>query len=44
VGTSGNVCAVGDADYEFTIMSVSKPFLFASTRLRAKPIRGEEKQ
>jgi glutaminase len=29
VGTSGNVCAVGDAEYEFTIMSVSKPFVFA---------------
>ena len=29
VGTSGNVYAVGDAEYEFTIMSVSKPFLFA---------------
>jgi len=29
VGTAGNVFAVGDADYEFTIMSVSKPFIFA---------------
>lgn len=29
VGTSGNVYAVGDSEYEFTIMSVSKPFLFA---------------
>jgi glutaminase len=29
VGTSGNVYAVGDADHEFTIMSVSKPFVFA---------------
>ncbi len=29
VGTSGNVFAVGDSDYEFTIMSVSKPFIFA---------------
>ncbi len=29
VGTNGNVFAVGDADHEFTIMSVSKPFLFA---------------
>jgi glutaminase len=28
VGTSGNVCTVGDAEYEFTIMSVSKPFIF----------------
>ena len=29
VGTNGNVHSAGDADYEFTIMSVSKPFLFA---------------
>jgi glutaminase len=29
VGTNGNVHAVGESDYEFTIMSVSKPFLFA---------------
>ncbi len=29
VATNGNVYAVGDSDYEFAIMSVSKPFLFA---------------
>src|SRR3974390_2996207 len=29
VGTSGNAYAVGDVEYEFTIMSVSKPFVFA---------------
>jgi len=29
VGTNGNVHTAGDADYEFTIMSVSKPFIFA---------------
>jgi glutaminase len=29
VGTSGHVYAVGDSDHEFTIMSVSKPFIFA---------------
>ncbi|MBP7243082.1 glutaminase A [Amaricoccus sp.] len=29
VGASGNVYAAGDADHEFTIMSVSKPFVFA---------------
>ena len=29
VGTNGNVYAVGEAEYEFTIMSVSKPFVFA---------------
>jgi glutaminase len=28
-GTGGDVYAVGDADHEFTIMSVSKPFVFA---------------
>lgn len=29
VGTTGNIFAVGDSDYEFTIMSVSKPFVMA---------------
>jgi glutaminase len=29
VGTNGEVYAVGDAQYEFTMMSVSKPFVFA---------------
>jgi glutaminase len=29
VGTNGGVYAAGDADHEFTIMSVSKPFVFA---------------
>jgi glutaminase len=29
VGTTGDVHAVGDAEHEFTIMSVSKPFIFA---------------
>ncbi len=29
VGTNGKVFAVGDGDHEFTIMSVSKPFVFA---------------
>ncbi len=29
VGTSGSIYAAGDYDYEFTIMSVSKPFIFA---------------
>ncbi|MDR6754764.1 glutaminase [Mycoplana sp. BE70] len=28
-GTSGDVWSAGDIDYDFTIMSVSKPFLFA---------------
>src|SRR5262245_1442311 len=29
VGTSGSVYSAGDADHEFSIMSVSKPFIFA---------------
>lgn len=29
VGADGRVFAVGDAEHEFTIMSVSKPFIFA---------------
>jgi glutaminase len=29
VGTNGQTSAIGDADHEFTIMSVSKPFIFA---------------
>jgi glutaminase len=29
VGANGRTYAVGDADHEFTIMSVSKPFVFA---------------
>lgn len=29
VGTSGSAYALGDADHRFTIMSISKPFVFA---------------
>ena len=29
VSTGGSIYAAGDADYEFSIMSVSKPFVFA---------------
>jgi glutaminase len=29
VDTTGNVIAIGDSDFEFTIMSVSKPFVMA---------------
>jgi glutaminase len=29
VGTGGKIAAIGDTDYEFAIMSVSKPFVFA---------------
>jgi len=30
VGADGRVFAIGDADHDFTIMSVSKPFVFAA--------------
>ncbi len=41
VGTNGEVFAVGDAEHEFTIMSVSKPFIFALVcqELGAKAMR-----
>jgi glutaminase len=29
VGTNGRIIAAGDAEHEFTVMSVSKPFMFA---------------
>ena len=29
VATDGSTCAIGDAQYEFSLMSVSKPFVFA---------------
>jgi glutaminase len=29
VATNGSTCAIGDAQHEFSIMSVSKPFVFA---------------
>ena len=29
VGTSGSVCAAGDAGHGFAVMSVAKPFVFA---------------
>ena len=38
VGTSGNVYAAGDTEHEFSIMSVSKPFVFA---LVCEPIGAE---
>jgi glutaminase len=43
VGTNGNVYAAGDAEYQFTIMSVSKPFLFALVcqELGADEVRGK---
>jgi glutaminase len=41
VGTSGNVYAAGDTDYAFSIMSVSKPFVFAMVcqAIGAEPAR-----
>src|SRR6478736_8679801 len=41
VGTSGNVYTAGDADYQFTIMSAAKPFIFALVcqALGAEPVR-----
>jgi glutaminase len=38
VGVEGNVYAVGDADHEFSIQSVSKPFVFALVYLRNRGI------
>jgi glutaminase len=43
VGTTGNVYAVGDSDFEFTIMSVSKPFIFALVCEALAPAQLREK-
>jgi glutaminase len=43
VGTSGNVYAAGDTDYEFSIMSVSKPFVFALVCREIGPSEAREK-
>jgi glutaminase len=43
VGNSGAVYAIGDSDYEFTIMSVSKPFIFALVCEHLGPDRVREK-
>jgi glutaminase len=43
VGTNGAVYAVGDSDYEFTIMSVSKPFIFALVCEALGPDRARDK-
>jgi glutaminase len=34
VGTGASIYAAGDADHEFSIISVSKPFVFTLARLR----------
>jgi glutaminase len=43
VGTSGNVYAAADANHEFTIMSVSKPFILALVCERLGPDAIREK-
>ena len=43
VGTNGNVYAAGDTDYEFSIMSVSKPFVFALVCQAVGPDQAREK-
>jgi glutaminase len=42
-GTNGELFAVGDADHEFAIMSVSKPFIFALVCERLGPDAVREK-
>src|SRR5271169_4089633 len=43
VGTKGEVYAVGAAEYEFTIMSVSKPFIFAAVCQAIGPEQARQK-
>ena len=43
VGTSGKIAAIGDTDYEFAIMSVSKPFVFALVCQEIGPTKAREK-
>ena len=43
VGTGGRVHAAGDAEYEFSIMSVSKPFVFALVCQEKGAARAREK-
>jgi glutaminase len=42
VSTNGRVWGAGDIEHEFAIMSVSKPFLFASRSGRKRPTRNGE--
>jgi len=42
-GTSGAIYTVGDAEVEFTVMSVSKPFVFALVCQAIGPERAREK-
>jgi glutaminase len=43
VGTSGEIAAVGDTGYEFAIMSVSKPFVFALVCQQIGPTAARDK-
>ena len=43
VATSGKIAAIGDTDYEFAIMSVSKPFVFALVCQEIGPTEAREK-
>ena len=43
VGTGGDISSAGDTDYEFAIMSVSKPFLFALICELIGPVSAHEK-
>src|SRR3954469_16104230 len=43
VSTGGRVYVAGDADREFTIMSVSKPFVFALACERLRPAAGGDR-
>ena len=42
-GTNGEIHAVGDAGYEFSIMSVSKPFVFAAVCQAVGPEQARQK-
>ena len=42
VATSGKIAAIGDTDYEFAIMSVSKPFVFALVCQEIGPTKARE--
>jgi len=42
-GTNGEIHAAGDAEYEFSIMSVSKPFVFAAVCQAVGPEQARQK-
>src|SRR5690606_39070261 len=43
VDTSGNVYSAGEVDFEFTLMSVSKPFVFALICERIGPVEAHDR-